>query len=270
MADDAAVCPFCDAVLDPSLLDMAPPEEDDAPPPPKKLAPKTGARPGVKPAAKPGVKKPATRTAAPVKKKPAAPPPDEDDEPAPASNKNDWRSQISESDWKENQGKGPEKFQADKAMDPELAMGETKQYLWSLPFADKLALGGSAGLLITTFLPWKTTVADGDVLGVFSSGLVVTVLSSLAVAGILVRTRKMMPNLNPLLPWVAQLGCVGISALWCLVYIVTSWDSTKAMSQVGNYQVWVSEPNWFCMALAIGAAAVSIVGTILGLKDVGR
>ena len=29
VADDAAVCPFCDAVLDPSLLDMAPPEEDD-------------------------------------------------------------------------------------------------------------------------------------------------------------------------------------------------------------------------------------------------
>lgn len=267
VADDAAVCPFCDAVLDPSLLDMAPPEGDDddaPPPPPKKVAPK-------KPIAgsKPGVKKPMTRTAAPVKKK-TAPPPDEDDAPAPAANKNDWRSQISEADWKENQGKGPEKFQADKAIDPEAAMGETKNYLMALPFADKLALGGASGLLITTFLPWKETVADGIVLGVFSSGIVVTILASLAVAGIIVRTRKTMPTMNPLMPWVAQLGCVGISALWCLVYIVSSWDSTKAMSTVGNYEVWVSEPNWFCMILAIGAAIVSLVGTILGLKDVGR
>ena len=271
VADDAAVCPFCDAVLDPSLLDMAPPEEDDAPrPPPKKVAPKTGARPGVKPAAKPGVKKPATKTAAPVKKKPA-PPPEEDDEPAPAQgNKNDWRSQISEEDWKANEGKAPEKFQADKAIDPELAMGETKAYLWGLPFADKLALGGTAGLLVSTFLPWKETVADGDVLGVFSSGVVVSLLASVAVAGIIIRTRKTMPTLNPLLPWVAQLGCVGISALWCLVYIVSSWDSTKAMSQVGNYEVWVSKPAWFGMTLAVGAAVVSLVGTIFGLKDVGR
>ena len=120
-----------------------------------KVAPKTGARPGVKPAAKPGVKKPMTKTAAPVKKKPAAPPPDEDDEPAPAANKNDWRSQISESDWKENQGKAPKKFQADKAMDSEAAMGETRQYLWSLPFADKLALGGTAGLLVPPSSPGR-------------------------------------------------------------------------------------------------------------------
>ena len=70
--------------------------------------------------------------------------------------------------------------------------------------------------------------------------------------------------------WCTLFGCVGVSALWCLVYIVSSWDSTKAMSQVGNYEVWVSKPAWFGMTLAIGAAVVSLVGTIFGLKDVGR
>jgi hypothetical protein len=281
VADDAAVCPYCDAVLDASLYDAAPPEDDDAPPPPRKAAPKPGVRPGVKPGVKPGtkpgVKKVGTKPGAPaVKKKPSsniAKTDEEYEQEAIAEKKekaaNDWRNQISEADWKENQGKAPEKFVANKAMDPELAMGATKQYLWELPLADKLALLGTSMLLISTFFPWKETVAEGDVLGILSSGIVVTILSSLAVAGIIIRTRKTMPTLNPLLPWVAQLGCVGISALWCLVYIKLSWDSTLAQSSVGNYQVWVSKPA-FGLIFGVLASIASIVGTIFGLKDVGK
>ncbi|MDP2273650.1 MAG: hypothetical protein Q8K32_23120 [Archangium sp.] len=270
VADDAAVCPFCDTVLDPSLLDASPPEDDDEPaPPPRRPAP----RPGVKPATKPGVKKVAAKPA--VKKRATnVPRTEEEDDALIAAEKkeraaNDWRSQVSEEDWKANQGKAPEKFVATKAMDPELAMGATKQYLWELSMADKLALAGTSVLLISTFFPWKETVAEGDVLGVFSSGILVTLLASMAVAGIIIRTRKTMPTLNPLLPWVAQLGCVGVSALWCLVYMKLSWDSTPAMSSVGNYEVWVSKPA-FGLILGVLAAIVSIVGTIFGLKDVGR
>ena len=271
VADDASVCPFCDAVLDASLFDAAPPEQDDAPPPPRRPAAKPAARPGTKP----GVKKVAGKPAAPaVKKKPSMQRTEEDMDADLAADRkekaaNDWRSQISEEDWKENQGKEKEKFVPNKAMDPELAMGETKRYLLALPLADKLALFGTAMLVIFSFFPWKETVADGDVLGVMSSGVLVTLLGSAAVAGIIVRTRKTMPTLNPLLPWVAQLGCVGASAIWCLVYMKLSWDSTPAMSAVGNYEVWVSKPS-LGLILAIIAAIVSIVGTIFGLKDVGR
>ena len=182
---------------------------------------------------------------------------------------NDWRTQISEEDWKENQGKEKEKFVPTKAMDPELAMGETKRYLWELALADKLALFGTSLLVIATFFPWKETVAEGDVLGIMSSGVLVTLLGSAAVAGIIIRTRKTMPTLNPLLPWVAQLGCVGASAIWCLVYMKLSWDSTPAMSSVGNYEVWVSKPS-LGLIIAVLASITSIVGTIFGLKDVGR
>ncbi len=276
VADDASVCPFCDTVLDASLFDAGPPEEDDAPPPPRRPATRPGAKPVAKPgAAKPGVKKPGTKPGvAAVKKKPSMQRSEEDmDADLAAERKeraaNDWRSQISEEDWKENQGKEKEKFVPNKAMDPELAMGETKRYLWELPLADKLALFGTSLLVIFTFFPWKETVAEGDVLGVMSSGVLVTLLGSGAVAGIIVRTRKTMPTLNPLLPWVAQLGCVGVSAIWCLVYMKLSWDSTPAMSAVGNYEVWVSKPS-LGLILAIIAAIVSIVGTIFGLKDVGR
>ena len=270
VAEDASVCPFCDAVLDASLFDAAPPEEDEAPPPPRRPAAKPAARPGTKP----GVRKVGSKTAAPVKKKPSMQRSEADmDADLAAERKekaaNDWRTQISEEDWKENQGKEKEKFVPTKAMDPELAMGETKRYLWELALADKLALFGTSLLVIATFFPWKETVAEGDVLGIMSSGVLVTLLGSAAVAGIIIRTRKTMPTLNPLLPWVAQLGCVGASAIWCLVYMKLSWDSTPAMSSVGNYEVWVSKPS-LGLIIAVLASITSIVGTIFGLKDVGR
>lgn len=261
--DTAAVCPHCDNVLDASLYDAAPPDEDAPPrPAPKRVAPKTGARPGVK--------RPATRPGAPaVKKKPAARrPPVEDDAPPPKK-KDDWRSQLSEDDWKEYASKEPEKFVADKTMDANDAMLQTRRYLLELSMADKLALFGTSVLLLATFLPWRETVAEGDVLGVFSSGVIVTVLSALALGGIIVRTRKTMPDLNPLLPWMAQLGCVGASGVWCLIYMMLSWDPTLARSPIGNYEVWVSKPA-FGLILALLAGITSIVGTIFGLKEVGR
>ncbi len=264
--DDAAVCPSCDNVLDPSLFDASPPDED-APraPPPRRVAPKSGARPGVKrPATKPAV--------GGVKKKPAARPAprrtDDDEPPAPRP-RQDWRSQVSEEDWKANEGKAPEKFVVDKTLDANDAMVQTRQYLADLSTADKLALFGTSLLLLATFLPWRETVSEGDVLGVFSSGILVTALSAGALGGLVVRTRKLMPQVNPLLPWIAQLGCVGVAGVWCLIYMMLSWDPTLARSPIGNYEVWVSKPA-FGLILALLAGITSIVGTIFGLKDVGR
>ncbi len=267
VADDAAVCPHCDAVLDPSLFDASPPEEDAAPSPPRRPA---------RPATRPGVKKVGARPAAPKKRPPGTKPPapkrrpaDDDDAPPPTSQKQDWRAQLSEADWKENAGKEREAFVVDRQLDPDSAMIETKKYLWELSFADKLALGGTAVLLLSTFFPWKETVAEGDVLGVFSSGILVTLLAAAALGGILVRTRKMSPTLNPLIPWILQLGCTGFSGLWCLVYMRLAWDPTIAQSSIGNFEVWVSKPS-FGLILALLSAIASIVGTIFGLKDVGR
>ncbi|MFZ5444172.1 MAG: hypothetical protein ACOZQL_29520, partial [Myxococcota bacterium] len=178
-------------------------------------------------------------------------------------------SQLTEEDWKENAGRAPEAFVVDRTLDPNDAMTQTKQYLAELPLSDKLALFGAATMLISTFLPWKETVAEGDVLGVLSSGVVVTLLGALAVAGIIIRTKKISTSLNPLLPWVAQLGATGFAGLWCLIYVKTAWDPTLAHSPIGNYEVWVSKPV-FGLFLGLIAAIASIVGTIFGLKDLGR
>lgn len=265
--DNAAVCPNCDNVLDASLYDAAPPDEDAPPKPaPRRVAPKSGPRPAVK--------KPGTRPGAPAAKKKPAPRPaarrdPEEDYVPPPSKKPDWRSQVSEEDWKANAVKEPEKFVADKTLDANDAMIQARVYLLELSMADKLALFGTSVLLIATFLPWRETVSEGEVLGVFSSGAFVAVLAGIALGGILIRTRKTMPDLNPLYPWMAQLGAVGVSGVWCLIYMMMAWDPTHARSPIGNYEVWVSKPS-FGLILALLAAITSIVGTIFGLKEVGR
>jgi hypothetical protein len=123
---------------------------------------------------------------------------------------------------------------------------------------------------MATFFPWRETVTQGDVIGVFSTGILVALMSGGALAGFIIRTRKLMPKLNPLLPWIAQLGLVGVAAVWCLFdTAVLSWDSTPAQSRIGNFTVWVSKPS-IGLIVALLSSIVSLVGTILGLKDLGR
>jgi hypothetical protein len=229
-------------VLDPSLLDASPPEADDAPAPRRVVA-----RPPKPPAKKrpPAAKKRSEKAAA-----------------------QDWRAQISEEDWKASAMPEREAFVVDRAMDPEDVLTQAWQYLVGLALTDKLALGGAGVMLTATLFPWRETIAEGEVLGVMSSGVVVTILGVLAVGGIVVRTRGAQYMVNPVLPWIMQLGCVGFSALWCLIAMKQAWDPTIAQSPIGNYQVWVSKPV-FGLFLSLGAGIASLVGTIFGLKDLG-
>ncbi len=252
--DDASICPNCDAVLDASFLDA-----------PASSAPKPR-RPAVRPARRPA-SKPA---GAAVKRRPAQPrAPSYGDNTPPPSAREDWRAQLTEADWKETAGREPEKFEPDRALDANDALVETGRYFRNLTLADKLALGGALTLLTSTFLPWAETASDGDVLGVRSSGIVATLLSGGTVAAILVRTRKMMPQLNALVPWVVQLGTVGVAGLWCLIHLKLAWNPTLVPAPVGNYQMWVSKPG-LGLLLALLAGITAVVGTIFGLKDVGR
>ncbi len=238
-------------MLDASFLDAP-----SAPSKPKRPAPKSAPRrPGAKPAAR---RAPAAKPAEPA-----------EDTPPPQKNVSDWRSQVSEEDWKQNEVAEKPKFVADKAMDANEVMGSAKTYLLALSLADKLALGGAALLLASTFLPWAETAKRGDVLGILSIGFLVTLSAATAVTGVLVRTLKAVPKLNPLLPWVAQLGGVGIGGLWCLVFIVMYWDATLVPAPIGNFQVWASKPA-FGVIIALLASITSIVGTVFGLKDMGK
>lgn len=266
VADDAAVCPQCDAVLDPSLLDAAPPESDDDDAP-ARPAPRPAARPATRPGAKKVVKRPASG------KRPAAKPASARSRmpEAPArverEEKSDWRQQVSQEDWNEMQQRDREKFVADKGMDPDDVFNDARGFFALLSTADKLAFFGTAAMLLSTFFPWKETVTDGDVLGLLSAGIVVTLLSLLSLIAMVLRVRKAF-SVNPILPWIVQLGATGFGSLWCLVYVKTSWDSTLVRSPIGNFDMWASKPS-FGVIFAFIAGVVGALGTVAGLKDMG-
>lgn len=275
VADDAAVCPHCDAVLDPSLLDAAPPESDDDAPRARPAPRPAGARPPTRPGVKKVVKKPGAPGAG--AKRPAARPsssapksrmPEAPARPAQKQDKADWRSQVSQADWDEMQQKDREVFVPDKAMDPDDVFGEARGFFGSLSTADKLAFFGTGAMLLSTFFPWKETVQDGEVLGLLSAGIVVTLLAGLALAAMVLRVKKAF-TVNPILPWILQLGCTGFACLWCLVYVKMSWDSTLVRSPIGNFDMWASKPS-FGVIFAFLSGAVGGLGTLAGLKDMQR
>jgi hypothetical protein len=271
--DDAAVCPNCDTVLDPSLLDAAPPESDNTSP-----GSRPPPRPSGKPVSKPGAKK-VVRKSAPgggTGKRPAVKPsknvgggsagrmPEAPARPQKVE-KSDWRSQVSQSDWDEMQQKDREKFVADKGMDPDDVLNDARGFFAMLSSFDKLAFFGTAAMLLSTFFPWKETVGDGEVLGLLSAGIVVTLLSGLALASMVLRVKKAF-TVSPILPWILQLGCIGFAVVWCLVYVKMSWDSTLVRSPIGNFDMWASKPS-FGVIFGFMAGVVGGLGTLVGLKE---
>jgi hypothetical protein len=267
VADDAAVCPKCDTVLDPSLLDAAPPEYDDAgddtgagaaPPP----------RPAARPAPRPGgPKRPASGARKPAAKRPARRP---EAGPPPSAKPRDWRDDLSDED-KLAMARVPESavFVPDKALDPDDLMGEAKRFIIDLSVADKLAFFGSVTMFLSCFFPWKETVREGDVLGLTSLGIVVFVLAGIAMAAIAGRVRTLFPKVNPLILWIGQLGAVSFAGVWCLIYMKLSIDQTVVRAPIGNEEIWASKPT-FGVILALMSAGVASVGTVLGLKETGR
>jgi hypothetical protein len=120
-------------------------------------------------------------------------------------------------------------------------------------------------MFFACFFPWKETVAEGEVLGLMSSGVAVFALSATAIAALATRARA-APGANPLAAWVVQLACVGLSLVWCVIYARLSWDSTPARAPIGNYEVWVSRPA-LGLALAFLAGVAAAGGTVFGLKE---
>lgn len=259
--DGVAICPQCDAVVDPSAF-------DDSPRPSKPAAPKRPAtRSGVKAVAKKpvsGVKKAA------VKKKPAprvAAADDTGETTGPSSAAGDWRSRVDPEDWKQDEMANrppPPGFQPDKAIDADDFIGGLRQFVDSLSAGDKLSFFGAVATILSCFFPWKETVSEGDVLGLAGPGLVTFMMACLTLVVLTLRVNKTL-KVNELLLWAAQLGTLSMGVLWAVVSITQSWNPTLARAVEGNQEVWVSKPS-FGVILAVLAGALTGFGTVLGLK----
>jgi len=245
--DGLAICPHCDAVVDPSAF-------DDSPRPSKPAAPKKPAPKAVKPVAKKPLKKPAPRPAPESSKR----------EPEAKNAAGDWRSRVDPNEWNQMSQKEPEKFQADKAIDADDFITNLRFFVDALSAGDKLAFFGAVATVISCFFPWKETVMDGDVLGLAGPGLVTFLMACLTLVALTLRVNKTL-KVNELLLWAAQLGTLSMGIIWALVSIKQSWDPTLARAVEGNQEVWVSKPS-FGVILAVLAGGLTGFGTVLGLK----
>jgi hypothetical protein len=277
VADDAAVCPKCDTVLDASLFSNAPPVRDDdpedaAPPPPKNPA----KRPVTSGTGKPvGGRKPSPNVASAPKAGPGGQPgkrrmPDAPVREVREKRDTDWRSKIDPNEWKENAPPPPPpQGPAYQAVDPEDLMGSVKSFMIDLTTADKIAFFGTLAAILACFFPWKDSITEGEVLGLMSLGAAVFLMCVVILGSIVIRVRGSFPNLNNLVPWLIQFGGACFCIVWCLVYVKISWDSTMARSPIGNFERWVSRPE-AGVFIALITSVVTLGGTVLGLKEKSR
>ena len=149
---------------------------------------------------------------------------------------------------------------------PEDVFRDAKSFVIGLPGSDKIAFAGLVLNILCSFFPWKETVIDGEVLGLMSLGFPVFLVSILGITSIVVRVRRVMPKLNPLVPWLLQLSAVCFCIVWCLIYIKLSWDSRLARSPVGNFDMYISKPS-IGVFLALLTSIVALGGTLMGLKE---
>lgn len=270
VADDAAVCPKCDHILDPSLFSDEPPPAKPAAAKPKastgvnkavKRPGSTGTSPAVKRGSTGGTPGPASKPAAPKRMMPDAPGRRARTPPEQKAPVEDWHEAP-----RPRVDPASMKAPVSDVLDPEEAMADARNFMVSLTFSDKLAFWGAIATLFACFLPWKDTVEEGESIGLLSLGALVFAANIVLIVAIIVRTRKAMPRLHALVPWLMQFGASSFSIVWALVLIKLAVNTQKARALYGNEEVWMSKPG-AGVILAVLTSIVALGGTLMGLRE---
>jgi hypothetical protein len=277
VAANTYICSVCDYIIDGSFLSAEPPADDDneatgAEEDPRPAKPAASARPkgksGSRAAAPPPdsestnirsmdeiaraaparAARPARAATAPRR---APPPPVE--EPVEAR-PDPW-------DRSPRGGSGD-----NPVADPEELIRDAKELFGLLAGGDKIAFWSAAAVLFSCFLPWKETAADGDVLGLMSTGVGAFVLSILMMTAVGMRVKGSFAKLGPVVPWMAQLLFCFLCLVWCIVFIKVSADTTRVPTPIGNEEMMNSSPSFGVFVAVLGSLG-ALGGTLLGLKS---
>jgi hypothetical protein len=157
----------------------------------------------------------------------------------------------------------------EKMTPPDEVFEEIKGMISTMPRADRLALAGCALIVLASFFPWRDTAKDGEILGLMSSGIIATLAAIAAGAAVIARTRRSFPHVNPMLPWLVQLGSVCFAIVWCLMFMRASWDARLVTAHAGNLQQAVSKPA-IGVVVALLAGIVGLSGTLMGVRSSAR
>jgi hypothetical protein len=294
VADGAAICPSCDYIIDASFISTDAPQESDAEQAPaSRPARGTGARPAARAAPGSGAR---SRPAAPavvnedatniksmdevMRNAPPRPAPGKSNPSArpvaPRAGGSGARTAAPTPRRAQEAERAPADDDYASAYDndagsgliaaPEDVFEEFRQFVGIMGISDKVALGGVGMIVLSAVFPWKETAADGDILGLMSLGLV-CVLASLAILGtITVRVRRLLPDLNVLIPWLGQLALSIFCVIWCIVFMKISTDASAVPSLMGDATVMNSSPSMGAYMGLLGSLTC-LAGTLLGLKE---
>ncbi|AKF82469.1 hypothetical protein MFUL124B02_28155 [Myxococcus fulvus 124B02] len=149
--------------------------------------------------------------------------------------------------------------------DPDELIQDAKDLLGAMSAGDKIAFYSAGLVVLSCFVPWKETAADGDALGLMSLGFGAFLLALLTMGAIGVRVRATFPKLNPVVPWMAQLLTTFLCLIWCIVFIKVSSDTALVPSPVGNSEMMNSSPS-FGVFIGILGSVGALIGAFLGLK----
>jgi hypothetical protein len=224
----------------------------------------TGSRPAVKPGAtgsRPAVR---TGTTGSSRSVPAVRSPPRAEEPKPDVEEEDWR--IPAPPPSTVAPKGQATGNDTGIVAPEEIIADTRAFISELSRSDKIAFASACLVILSCFLPWKETAADGEILGLMSAGIGTLLGAVLVISAIFVRKRGTLPKVNASMQWMMQLGVSFFCILYTVIFIKVSFDTTQVQSQLGNAMVWSSSPS-FGVFLGLLGSLGALVGSVMGVRE---
>jgi hypothetical protein len=220
----------------------------------------TGSRPAVKAGtgSRPAVKAVSTGSSRSV---PAVrPPPAEEPKPE----EEDWRIRPPPPSAAASKGTAPGSDTNIAA--PEEIIADTRRFVGELSRSDKITFASACLIILSCFLPWKETAADGEILGLMSAGIGTLLGAALIIGALFVRKRGTLPKVDASTQWMMQLGVSFFCILYTVIFIKVSFDTTQVQSQLGNAMVWASSPS-FGVFLGLLGSLGALVGSVMGLRE---
>lgn len=278
VADGTSICPKCDYIIDASFLSGEPPtdegEDDDGTPSippergPTRIAAPPTARQKTAPQRPSGTRtgtrsSPAAQRAPSPRQAPAAERPSRAGRPPPQTREVETDPGLRSSP--EITSPGGVREVSGRIAAPEDVVRDLKSFLAGLAASDKYAVYGALGTVFSCFLPWRFREPEGDVLGLTSLGFVAFLLALVTLTAVVVRTQRLLPRVNPIVPWVAQLAAAGLALLWCVICIKLNTVPAEP-ARIGMPALGPGSPS-FGVYLAVLGSLVSLGGTLLGLKE---
>jgi hypothetical protein len=162
--------------------------------------------------------------------------------------------------------KGPAGGSDTNIVAPEEIIADTRRFIGELSRSDKITFASACLVILSCFLPWKETAADGEILGLMSAGIGTLLGAALIIGALFVRKRGTLPKVDASTQWMMQLGVSFFCILYTAIFIKVSFDTTQVQSQLGNAMVWTSSPS-FGVFLGLLGSLGALVGSVMGLRE---